>query len=133
MIFPVSCEPEIRLYVFLLPVFRVTYVVVFCSGEREQILADNLYGFEQLQVFQKTAALELIAKGIISKLEFDNGILKINSDLLPVGYFELEKNDSFLRGDAFVIITQALPKVEFNGAAGLKKRSGLMEYIYDVK
>lgn len=86
-----------------------------------------------LQVFQKTAALELIAKGIVSKPEFDNGILKINSDLLPKAYFEFEKNDSFLRGDAFEIITQALPKVEFNGAAGLKKRSGLMEYIYDVK
>ncbi|MGA5589299.1 ABC-three component system middle component 5 [Pseudomonas siliginis] len=86
-----------------------------------------------LQVFQKTAALELIAKGIISKAAFENGILKLNCDFVPEGYIELVANDSFLRSDAFEIITKALPKVEFNGESGLKKRSGLMEYIYDVK
>ncbi|NAO55361.1 ABC-three component system middle component 5 [Pseudomonas syringae] len=86
-----------------------------------------------LQVFQKTAALELIAKEIISKSEFENGILKLNCDFIPDGYTELVENDSFLKSDAFEVITKALPKVEFNGASGLKKRSGLMEYIYDVK
>ncbi|WP_124414827.1 ABC-three component system middle component 5 [Pseudomonas sp. R4-35-07] len=86
-----------------------------------------------LQVFQKTAALELIAKGIISKFEFESGLIKIDTGLLPIGYLELLDSDLFLRGDAFEIITKALPKVEFNGESGLKKRSGLMEYIYDVK
>lgn len=86
-----------------------------------------------LQVFQKTAALELIAKGIISKAEFESGILKLNSDLLPGCYVEFIGNDFFLKSDAFKVITKALPKVEFNGDSGLKKRSGLMEYIYDIK
>jgi len=86
-----------------------------------------------LQVFQKTAALELIAKGIISKRDFEIGLLKVNSDLLPGGYAKLVEDDLFLKSDSFEIITKALPKVEFNGASGLKKRSGLMEYIYDVK
>lgn len=86
-----------------------------------------------LQVFQKTAALELIAKGIISKLDFEIGLLKVDSDLLPEGYLDVVENDLFLKSDSFEIITKALPRVEFNGASGLKKRSGLMEYIYDVK
>lgn len=86
-----------------------------------------------LQVFQKTAALELIAKGIISKRDFEIGLLKVDSDLLPGGYTKLVEDDLFLKSDSFEIITKALPKVEFNGASGLKKRSGLMEYIYDVK
>nr|WP_279653946.1 ABC-three component system middle component 5 [Pseudomonas morbosilactucae] len=86
-----------------------------------------------LQVFQKTAALELIAKGVISKSDFESGFLKVNSELLPDGYTELVENDIFLKSAAFDIITKALPKVEFNGDAGLKKRSGLMEYIYDIK
>jgi hypothetical protein len=86
-----------------------------------------------LQVFQKTAALELIAKGMVSKTDFESGILKLNDELLPEGYVELIANDFFLKSDAFEVITKALPKVEFNGGSGLKKRSGLMEYIYDVK
>ncbi|QJI37026.1 ABC-three component system middle component 5 [Pseudomonas sp. ADAK13] len=86
-----------------------------------------------LQAFQKTAALELIAKGIISKAEFENGILKINGELLPENYIKLIESDDFLKSDAFKVITKALPKVEFNGDSGLKKRSGLMEYIYDIK
>lgn len=86
-----------------------------------------------LQAFQKTAALELIAKGIISKAEFENGVLKINGELLPENYIKLIESDDFLKSDAFKVITKALPKVEFNGDSGLKKRSGLMEYIYDIK
>lgn len=86
-----------------------------------------------LQVFQKTAALELIAKGIISKSDFEGGLLKLNIDPLPSNFAELIENDCFLKSDAFEVITKALPKIEFNGDSGLKKRSGLMEYIYDVK
>ncbi|MNE15873.1 hypothetical protein D3C76_1032950 [compost metagenome] len=86
-----------------------------------------------LQVFQKTAALELIAKEIISKTDFEDGKIKLNYNSLPDGYLKLVEDDYFLRSDAFEIITKALPKVDFNGASGLKKRSGLMEYIYDIK
>ena len=86
-----------------------------------------------LQIFQKTAVLELIAKGIVSKLDFENGILKVNTGLLPSRYLELVETDLFLKSDEFEVITKALPKLEFNGASGLKKRSGLMEYIYDIK
>ncbi|UVM45607.1 hypothetical protein LOY47_04900 [Pseudomonas brassicacearum] len=86
-----------------------------------------------LHIFQKTAVLELIAKGIVSKLDFEHGILKLSTRLLPSRYLELVQTDLFLKSDEFEVITKALPKLEFNGASGLKKRSGLMEYIYDIK
>lgn len=88
--------------------------------------------FFELESFQKTAALELIAKGILSKESFEKGVMRLEPDSLPPAFIEFLASDDFLSSNAFKLITQALPLANFNGAKGLKDRSGLMEYIYDV-
>lgn len=88
--------------------------------------------FFELQPFQKTAMLELIAKGVLSKPSFDKGIMKLEPGTLPSAYTALLDTDDFLKSDAFRVITKGLPSAEFNGSSGLKSRSGLMEYVYDI-
>ena len=88
--------------------------------------------FFELQPFQKTAILELISKGVLSKSSFDKGIIKLEPETLPSAYRTLLDTDDFLKSDAFMVITKGLPSAKFNGSSGLKSRSGLMEYIYDI-
>lgn len=88
--------------------------------------------FFELQSFQKTAMLELISKGIISKTSFDNDIIELEPNSIATAYIELLETDDFLKSDIFKLITTGLPKVKFSGANGLKSRSGLMEYVYDI-
>lgn len=88
--------------------------------------------FFELQPFQKTAMLELIAKGVLSKSSFDKGIMELEPDSLPSAYTALLDTDDFLKSDVFKVITKGLPSAEFNGSSGLKSRSGLMEYVYDI-
>ncbi|MGY4526727.1 ABC-three component system middle component 5 [Pseudomonas sp. TE21394] len=100
--------------------------------EQFEDLTNPARTFFELEPFQKTATLELIAKGVISKSSFDKGIMKLEPDSLPSAYTALLDTDVFLKSDAFEVITKGLPKTKFNGSNGLKSRSGLMEYIYDL-
>lgn len=88
--------------------------------------------FFELESFQKTAILELIAKGVLSKSSFDKGVIELEPDSLPSAYSALLDADDFLKSDAFEVITKGLPKTTLNGSSGLKSRSGLMEYVYDL-
>lgn len=87
--------------------------------------------FFELETFQKTATLELIAKGVLSRSSFEKGIMELELGSLPSAYTALLDTDVFLASDAFEVITKGLPSTEFGGRNGLKFRSGLMEYIYD--
>ncbi|MEJ5904563.1 ABC-three component system middle component 5 [Pseudomonas kermanshahensis] len=100
--------------------------------EQFEDLTNPARTFFELEIFQKTATLELIAKGVISKSSFDKGIMELEPDSLPSAYTALLDTDVFLKSDAFEVITKGLPKTKFNGSNGLKSRSGLMEYIYDL-
>lgn len=95
-------------------------------------LANPVRTFFELQPFQKTATLELIAKGLLSKSSFENDFMVLESSSLPPTYIDLLETDDFLKSDTFKIITEGLPKAAFSGVNGLKSRSGLMEYVYDI-
>lgn len=88
--------------------------------------------FFELETFQKTATLELIAKGVLSKSSFDKGIMELEPDSLPSAYTTLLDLDDFLKSDAFEVITKGLPSTKLSGSNGLKSRTGLMEYVYDL-
>jgi hypothetical protein len=88
--------------------------------------------FFDLKEFQRSAILELVAKGIIDRTDFENGLITLNKSLLPDDFIEFVMNDEFVKSEAYEVISNALPSIEFNGASGLKNRSGLMEYRYDV-
>lgn len=100
--------------------------------EQFEDLTNPARTFFELESFQKTATLELIAKGVISKSSFDKGIMELEPDSLPSAYTALLETDNFLKSEAFEVITKGLPRTKFNGSNGLKFRSGLMEYIYDL-
>lgn len=100
--------------------------------EQFEDLTNPARTFFELESFQKTATLELIAKGVISKSSFDKGIMELEPDSLPSAYTALLDTDNFLKSEAFEVITKGLPRTKFNGSNGLKFRSGLMEYIYDL-
>lgn len=86
-----------------------------------------------LQEFQKTAILELITKGIIDREQFELGRIALNLEYVPIEFIDHLKLDNFIASDAFEIISKALPTTEFIGPNGLKKRSRMMEYVYDPK
>lgn len=100
--------------------------------EQFEYLTNPARTFFELQPFQKAAALEMIAKGVLSKSSFDNDLMVLESSSLPSAYIELLEADDFLKGKTFKIISEELPKIKFSGSTGLKSRSGLMEYIYDI-
>jgi len=89
--------------------------------------------FFDLSEFQKTALLELISKGLVSKEAFEKGVIKLDSQKIPAGFTQAMNEDSFVHSSTFKVLIEALPKIDMNGSTGLKKRSGLMEFIYDVK
>ncbi|WP_313660101.1 ABC-three component system middle component 5 [Pseudomonas coleopterorum] len=100
--------------------------------EQFEDLTNAARTFFELETFQKSATLELIAKGVISKSAFDKGIMELEPESLSAAYIDLLATDDFLTSDAFAVITKGLPAVQFGGSKGLKSRSGLMEYIYDL-
>lgn len=100
--------------------------------EQYEDISNSSRVFYDLEKFQKTAVLELIAKGIISKESFEEGKVCLVDGALPNSFVEYIENNEFFYKDEFKIIIEALPTVDLNGPQGLKKRSGLMEYIYDA-
>lgn len=100
--------------------------------EQFEDLTNPARTFFELESFQKTATLELIAKGVISKSSFDKGIMELEPDSLPSAYTALQEVVGVQKSEAFEVITKGLPRTKFNGSNGLKFRSGLMEYIYDL-
>ena len=80
--------------------------------------------FHDLEHFQKTAILELIAKGIISKDLFAMGKVRLDDFLSPNQYLSKISGDTFFSTPAFKIITKALPVLELNGSSGLKSALG---------
>lgn len=89
--------------------------------------------FFDLQEFQKTAILELITKGIIDKNKFDSKVVELIPNSIPTGFLRSVEKDSFVSSKIFEALVKGLPKVELQGASGLKKRSKLMEFVYDPK
>lgn len=86
-----------------------------------------------LMEFQRAAMVELVAKGVVNRGSFDEGRIIADVSAIPLGFLDILAKDEFLDSDAFSVIVEALPSIDFNGFNGLKRRSGLLEYVYDVK
>ncbi|HGK9031591.1 ABC-three component system middle component 5 [Pseudomonas aeruginosa] len=98
----------------------------------EDISSPSRILFDLLE-FQRAAMVELVAKGIVSRESFEEGEIVADVSAIPHGFLEVLSEDDFLHSEAFSVIVDALPNIEFNGFNGLKRRSGLLEYVYDVK
>lgn len=89
-----------------------------------------IYDLESLQ----TVTLHnLLAKKIIDVNSFKENKLRRTSDTLPDDLIIAIKSSNKIKEEWFSMIVHDLPKVNFGGNTGLKKRAGLMEYRYDME
>ncbi|QEY59905.1 hypothetical protein FXF61_12415 [Pseudomonas sp. C27(2019)] len=86
----------------------------------------------ELESFQSTAIQNLIAKELLSKEDFESGFLKRTEKGLLTSFMEQALSGRLVSERWFQILINEFPKVKFAGRDGLKSRTGLMEYRYDM-
>lgn len=96
----------------------------------EDIINPKRIFFELTEV-QNNTLIFLISKGVISKSRYENKFVKLNIDMVPERIVQRINSDEFRKSRVFELLTTKFLKLELNGNSGIKKRSGLMEYIYD--
>jgi len=87
----------------------------------------------ELEAIQTTAIQNLMAKNIIEIDSYKNKNLKRTEEQLPEAIYEKIMNDGVVNEEWFRMLVNELPTVNFLGKKGLKARSGLMEFRYDVE
>lgn len=87
--------------------------------------------FFDLDAIQNRSVFHLAAKGLISIEELRDKIVLVNQSKIPVELKCSIDNDLFNQSKIMDIICHGLVKAKWQGPKGLKKRSGLMEYLYD--
>ncbi len=83
--------------------------------------------FYELNILQESSVSTLAKKSILS---VEEGLIKLNFDILPCLLKEKIEMDSFSKTKTFKMLIECFPKVNLNGVNGFKSRSGLMEYRY---
>ena len=85
-----------------------------------------------LNVLQNTAAMHMAAKNLI-QLDFQtSNTVERTKVAVPGGILACIANDPIREKEWFKLVVDELPLLDLRGKSGLKKRSGLMEFQYDV-
>ena len=98
----------------------------FPQGNKRQI-------FYQLTKIQNESFNTLVSRNILDRGSFEKEIIRLNDDvdiapfLCEQIYYRNEENK-----DIIDFLVNKLSKITFWGKDGLKARSGLMEYRYDI-
>lgn len=87
--------------------------------------------FFDLNQIQNQAIMKLSARGIISVDLVKSGFVRINDSKMPIELIQKIKEEKERNPIVVRLISDCLSNFEWKGEAGLKKRSGLMEYKYD--
>jgi len=86
----------------------------------------------QLEAIQSIALNNLAAKGFVDLESYNNKVVCRTALELPRTLKEKIKNSSLVKEEWFLMLVGDFTKIEMNGPRGLKLRTGLMEYRYDV-
>lgn len=86
----------------------------------------------ELGIIQDQAIKSLTAKGLVEFEPYLMGKIKLRRGLLPKEIIALIHNAKFRGEDWYKFVVNFLPKVKLKGPEGLKARTGLLEYRYDV-
>ena len=86
-----------------------------------------------LESIQTTAIQNLLAKNLIDIASFKNKKLKRTDELLPDSLYEKIKTSDTVKEEWFRMLINEFPTVNFLRSKGLKARSGMMEFSYDVE
>ena len=97
-----------------------------------EIIIDNKRLFLKMEPYQVSASNFLSSLGIIDHNSLEEGFIKKTSSPFPeelLLQIELRNKEN---AQVINIITQVLMKINLNGPDGLKARTNLMEYKYDI-
>jgi len=89
--------------------------------------------FFDLLGIQTPAALNLVGKEYLCLKKFGEGIVKRTEAPLPEKLILEMEGCNLVKKDWFDLVVNQLPLVEFLGKSGIKDRSSLLEYKYDIK
>ncbi len=89
-------------------------------------------GFLQIKNIHEQVARDMVAKGVVQREKYREGILKTAPDSSIPNLLELVAQNWHVRNEEWhEMVLKALLSIPLNGKDGLKDRSGLMEYRYD--
>jgi len=88
--------------------------------------------FHNLKPFQAAAVRNLAGHGLLSLEALKNGEVKRSGAECPSDLLGKIKERNSLEKELIYFLTQELTALPFHGPLGLKSRTGLLEYRYDV-
>ncbi len=87
----------------------------------------------ELEPIQTTAIQNLLAKNFIDLEAFSEGRLERANIVLPDEILIGLKENDLVEEEWFRMLVNEFPTIGFKGKKGLKARTGLMEFRYDVE
>jgi hypothetical protein len=87
----------------------------------------------ELETLQSVAIQNLLAKNLLDKESFELKHLKRTEIPLPEQFLEQIHSARLGSEGWFKVLINEFPKTKFNGSNGLKAKTGLMEYRYDME
>lgn len=87
----------------------------------------------ELELLQTIAFQNLLAKDLLCKEAFNKGILQRSLSKLPSELYQSLDASRLVNESWFMAIINDFPKTKFIGKNGIKARTGLMEYKYDME
>ena len=87
----------------------------------------------ELQVLQSAAIQNLLARRLLDIKAFETGLLMRSPEAIDTNLNFALQESQYPNLGWFKALVNELPKVKFIGKNGLKARTGLMEYRYDVE
>ena len=87
----------------------------------------------ELENLQSTTIQNLLAKGLLDREAFESGLLKRTTKLLPLPFLKDIQTARLPNEEWFKVLIDEFPKAKFFSSSGLKARTGLMEYRYDME
>lgn len=86
----------------------------------------------ELSAIQDAAIAHLVGKGLLLESAMREGVASLVDEAVPAPLIAQIEADSFVQQPVFQVLSKGLTTVNWHGKAGLKARSGLMEYRYDA-
>ncbi|MBT9098386.1 hypothetical protein KFZ76_11780 [Methylovulum psychrotolerans] len=113
--------------------FRAYFNLVKQIPEPYESLINTKRILFELESLQSVAIQSLLAKNILELEAYKEKKLKRSETKLPFQIVEVIAADKVAEEGWFRLIVNEFPLINFAGQAGLKKRTGLMEYRYDME
>jgi hypothetical protein len=87
----------------------------------------------ELESLQTVAIHNLLAKKLIDIDSFNSKRLRRTEEAIPLELNSTIQASKVAQKEWFRMVVNELPMIDFGGKSGLKKRTGLMEFRYDME